>query len=346
MDEGVATAPVPALTPRRKAAILCVALGPEGASRIMQHLPDDVVEKLTVEMVKTQDIPPEHAEQVQREVVENAIARGYLAEGGLRYARDVLTRAVGEERANMILDRLASYIEATPFEFLRLTPPDQIFAFLRNEHPQTTALVIANLPTTDLAAKVMALVPPEEQSEIALRIAMMGQTQPDVVKEVARVMQAKLDMVMQAEYSAAGGVGSLADILNKSDRGTERNILSHLAEVNPELADEVRALLFVFEDILKLDDRAIQMVLREVDSKDLALAMRGSTPDVQEKILSNMSSRGSEMLREEMEFMPPQRRRVVEEAQTKIVAIVRKLEDAGEIVIARAGGDEDDELIG
>ena len=345
MDEGVATAPVPALTPRRKAAILCVALGPEGASRIMQHLSDDVVEKLTVEMVKTQDIPPEQAEQVQREVVENAIARGYLAEGGLRYARDVLTRAVGEERANMILDRLASYIEATPFEFLRMTPPDQIFAFLRNEHPQTTALVIANLPTTDVAAKVMALVPPEEQSEIALRIAMMGQTQPDVVKEVARVMQAKLDMVMQAEYSAAGGVGSLADILNKSDRGTERNILSHLAEVNPELADEVRALLFVFEDVLKLDDRTIQLVLKETDSKDLALALRGASDEVKEKILANMSQRAAETLREEMEFMPPQRRRVIEEAQTKIVAVIRRLEDAGAIFISRGEADGEDEQV-
>lgn len=345
MDEGVATATAPALTPRRKAAILCVALGPDGASKIFRHLPDDVVEKLTVEMVKTQDVAAEEAEAVQREVVENAIARGYLAEGGLRYARDVLERAVGADRAAEILDRLASFYEATPFEFLRMTPPDQIYTFLRSEHPQTTALVIANLPTRELAAKVLELIPPEEQAEIAYRIAMMGQTQPDVIKDVAHVMQTKLDMVMQAEYSAAGGVGSLADILNKSDRATERNILNHLADQNPELADEVRSMLFVFEDLLKLDDRTIQLVLKETDSKDLALALRGSSDDVKERILANMSQRAGETLREEMEFMPPQRRRVIEEAQTKIVAIVRRLEDSGAIFIARAGGDSEDEMV-
>jgi flagellar motor switch protein FliG len=342
MDEGVSAVE---LTSRRKAAILCVALGPEGAAKVFKHLPDDVVERLTVEMVRTQDIHAEHAEQVQREVVENAIARGYVAEGGLRYARDVLTRAVGDSRASAILDRLATFIEATPFEFLRMTAPDQIYAFLRSEHPQTTALVIANLPTTDLAAKVMAFVPAEEQADIALRIAQMGQLQPDVVKEVARVMQTKLDMVTRAEYSAAGGVGSLADILNKSDRATERNILGYLAEVDAELAEEVRSLLFVFEDLLKLDDRTIQLVLKEVDSKDLALALRGASDDVKERILANMSERASEMLREEMEFMPPQRRRVIEESQTKIVAVVRRLEDAGAIFISRGGEGSDEDVV-
>jgi len=342
MDEGVKTVE---LSPRRKAAILCVAIGPEGAAKIFKHLPDDVVESLTVEMVRTQDIAAEDAEQVQREAVENALAHGYVAEGGLRYARDVLTRAVGDARASAILDRLATFIEATPFEFLRLTAPDQIFAFLRNEHPQTTALVIANLPTTELAAKVMASVPSEEQADIALRIAQMGQLQPDVVKEVARVMQTKLDMVTRMEYSAAGGVGSLADILNKSDRGTERNILGHLAEVDAELAEEVRSLLFVFEDLLKLDDRTIQLVLKEVDSKDLALALRGASDDVKERILANMSERAAEMLREEMEFMPPQRRRVIEEAQTKIVAVVRRLEDSGAIFISRGGEGNDEEVV-
>ena len=207
--------------------------------------------------------------------------------------------------------------------------------------------MVAQLPTTALAAKVMELFAPEIQAEVAIRIAMMGQTSPDVVKEVATVMEHRLETVLQREYAAAGGVRSLASILNSSNRATERNILDHLTENDGDLAEEVRRLLFVFEDVMKLDDRAIQLVLREVDSKDLALAMRGSHQDVQEKILSNMSQRGAEMLREEMEFMPPQRRRVVEEAQTKIVSVVRKLEDAGEIVIARGGGgDEEDELIG
>src|SRR5947208_2734688 len=225
---------------RRKAAILCVSLGSQGASEIFKHLSNEMIEQLTVEMAKTSSVEPEIAESVLDEFIETAAARGYIAEGGLRYAREVLERAVGSQRA---------------------------------------------------------------------------------------------------------GVRALASILNASNRATERNILDHLNVEDADLAEEVRRLLFVFEDILKLDDRAIQMVLREVDSKDLALAMRGSTPDVQEKILANVSQRGSEMLREEMEFMPPQRRRVVEEAQTKIVAVVRRLEDAGEIVIARGGGATEDELV-
>jgi flagellar motor switch protein FliG len=273
-----------------------------------------------------------------------AYARGYLAEGGLDYAREVLERAVGKDRAREILGRLASVIELTPFQFLAKTPADQICAFLRNEHPQTVALVVAQLPAPELAAKVMEGLEPEVQADVATRIALMEQTSPDVVKEVARVMEHKLETVLQREYAAAGGVRSLANILNSSNRGTERNILDHLMETNQQLAEEVRMLLFVFEDILKLEDRAIQLVLKTIDQKDLSLAMRGASVEVQEKILGNMSQRGAEMLREEMELMPPQRRRVIEEAQSKFVAAVRALEDAGEIVLAR-GGDED-ELVG
>jgi flagellar motor switch protein FliG len=207
-------------------------------------------------------------------------------------------------------------------------------------------MVVANLPTTDLAAKVMQLMPPEIQAEVALRVATMGQTSPDVVKEVAAVMRDKLQTVLQQEYAAAGGVQSLADILNAADRGTERNVLETLAETSPDLADEVRALLFTFEDLLQLESRAIQLVLKEVETKDLALALRGASEDVAEVILMNMSQRGAEMLKEEMELMPPQRRRLVEEAQSKIVAAVRRLEDAGEITIARAGSNAEDELVG
>ena len=334
------------ITGRKKAAILLVALGKEGAAEVFKHLSNDMIEQLTVEMAKTSAVEPATSEFVLDEFIESTAARGYVAEGGLGYAREVLERAVGSQRAGDILSRLSAVIETSPFDYLRSTPPDQIAAFLRNEHPQTIALVVAQLPTTALGAKVMELLTPELQADVATRIAQMGQTSPDVVKEVAVVMEHKLETVLQREYAAAGGVRSLASILNSSNRATERNILDHLQTEDADLAEEVRRLLFVFEDILKLDDRAIQMVLREVDSKDLGLAMRGASEDVQSKILDNMSQRGAEMLREEMEFMPPQRRRVVEEAQTKIVAIVRKLEDAGEIVIARAGGDEDDELIG
>jgi flagellar motor switch protein FliG len=340
VDEGVTT-----ISGRRKAAILCVSLGPVGAAEVFKHLPEELIEKLTVEMARLPEVKPEHAERVHEEVVESAYARGYIAQGGVRFAREVLERAYGEGRASEILGRLASVIESTPFEFLRQTPPEQIVAFLGGEHVQTTALVIANLPTTELAAKVMQLIPAADQADIALRIALMGQTPPDVVKEVASVMSDRLQNVTQQEYNAVGGVKSLAEILNNSDRPTERNILEHLAEENPELAEEVRALLFVFEDLLKLDDRSVQLVLKEVDAKDLALALRGASDDVKERIMANMSQRGAEMLREEMEFMPPQRRRVVEEAQSKIVGVVRKLEDSGAIFIQRAGAGEDEMVL-
>jgi flagellar motor switch protein FliG len=332
------------IPPRQKAAILCVTLGLEGAAAIFRHLPDELVERLTVEMVRINEVTPERAESVHREVAENVVAHGYLVEGGVRYARDVLTRAVGEARATAILDRLSTYMEKTPFEFLRESPPDQIAAFLRGEHPQTIALVIVNLPSSELAAKVMQMIPAAEQSDVAMRIAMMGQTPPDVVKDVAIVMEAKLETVLRQEYSAARGVGSLADILNNSDRGTERNVLEFLSGANPELAEEVRALLFVFDDLLKLDDRTIQVVLKEIDSKDLALALRGTADEVKERILGNISQRAAEMVRDEMTLMPPQRRRIVEEAQSKVVAVVRRLEDAGTIVLARgeAAGDEDE----
>ena len=325
--------------------MLCVALGPQVAAQIFKHLAPDLVEQLTVEMARTTSVDALAAETVLEEVVQTAYARGYIAEGGIAYAREVLERAVGAAKASEILSRLATVIEATPFEFLRATPPDQVYAFLRGEHPQMVALVLANLPTTELAAKVMQLIPPVEQADVATRIALMGQTAPDVVKEVAHVMREKLDTVLQTEYAAAGGAPALAQILNSADRATERNILEYLAERDPELAEDVRSLLFVFEDILKLDDRSIQLVLKEVDAKDIALALRGASEDVKQRIMSNMSQRGAEMLNEEMEFMAPQRRKVVEDAQSKIVAVVRRLEESGAIFVARDGASEDDQVL-
>jgi flagellar motor switch protein FliG len=330
------------LSGRRKAAILCVSLGPQGAAEIFKRLQPEVLEQLTVELARTPYVDPEQASRVWEEVVETAYARGYLAEGGMEYAREVLERALGPGKAEEILGRLASVIESSPFEFLRGAPPEQIYAFLRNEHPQTIALVIAHLPTTQLQASVLQLLPGEQQADVATRVALMGQTSPEVVREVGKVMEERLETALQHEFAEAGGVQQLAQILNATERGIEKNILKALAAENQELAEEVRGLLFIFEDLLRLDDRSIQMVLKEVDSKDLAIALRGASKEVTDKILANMSSRGSELLREEMEFMPPQRRRVVEEAQSKIVGVVRRLEDSGAIFLSRAGSDEDE----
>jgi flagellar motor switch protein FliG len=324
---------------RQKAAVLLVSLGPSRAAEIFGHLKEDEIEALSLDMAKLNQVPVEVSQEVIGELVETCLAQAYMAEGGVEYAREVLERAVGPDRARQIVGRLSAAIERRPFEFLRRTPPEQIHAFIRNEAPQTVALVIANLHT-DLAAQVLALLEPEEQSQVAMRIGTMRETSPDVIEAVESVLRQRLSNVVSQDYAVAGGVQSLAEILNHADRGTERNVLDSLAEVDAELAEQVRMLLFTFEDIIKLDDRSIQLILKEVESKDLALALRGVGRDVQERIFSNMSERGGEMLAEEMEYQPAQKRVVVEEAQGRIVAVVRRLEEAGGIVIGR-GGDDD-----
>jgi flagellar motor switch protein FliG len=323
---------------RKKAAMLLVALGPDRASEIFKHLHYEEIESLSLEMAKMQHIEPNMTTKIMEELAATVTAYDSIAAGGVEYAREVLEKAIGSERAAEIIGRLSSVIEMRPFEFLRRTAPEQIVAFMRNEAPQTTALVVANLHTT-LAAQVLANLPEEEQAEIALRIAKMGETSPDVVKQVEDVMRAKLATIVQNEYTTTGGVKSLAEILNHTDRPTERNVLDSLTETDEELAAEVRRLLFVFEDIVKLDDRSIQLVLREADQKDLALALRGVSDEVKTRVLNNMSERGAQMLLEEMEYQPPQRKRVVEEAQGRVVAIVRRLEEAGAVVLSRSDAD-------
>lgn len=324
----------------QKAAALLVAIGEERAGEIFKHLADTEVEALSLELAKARKIPTEICRDVITEAVESVLAENYLAEGGVEFARSVLVRSLGEERAGEIIGRLAATIERRPFEFLRRTPAEQITVFLRNESLQTVALVVSNLHTA-LAADVFSGLDPEIQADVALRIAMMGETRPEVVTQVENVMRSRLSAIGAQEYAAAGGVKPLADILNSSDRSTERNVLDELAKVNAELAEEIRLLLFTFEDIVKLDDRSIQMVLKEVDQKDLAVALRGVSDDVSLRIYANMSERGAELLREEISYQPPQRKRVVEEAQSRIVGIVRRLEEAGAIVISRGGGGED-----
>jgi flagellar motor switch protein FliG len=324
---------------RQKAAILLVSVGPERAAQIFDHLKEDEIESLSLDMAKLNQVPADICQEVIDELVDTCLAHRYMAEGGVEYAREVLERSVGPDRARLIVGRLSAAIERRPFEFLRRTPAEQIHAFLRNEAPQTIALVIANLHT-DLAAQVLALLESEEQAQVAMRIGTMRETSPEVIEAVESVLRQRLSNVVSQDYADAGGVQSLAEILNHTDRGTERNVLDSLAQVDAELAEEVRMLLFTFEDIVKLDDRSIQLVLKEVDSKDLAVALRGVAKDVQERIFSNMSERGGEMLAEEMQYMPAQKRVVVEEAQGRIVAVVRRLEEAGGIVISRGNDDE------
>jgi flagellar motor switch protein FliG len=324
-----------------KAAVLLVAIGEERASQIFGHLGDAEVEALSREIAKSRKVPNTTCREIVTEAVETVLAEEYIAEGGVDYARSILQRSLGSSRADEIVGRLAATIERRPFEFLRRTPPEQIHVFLRNESPQTVALVVANLHTS-LAAEVLSLLDAEEQAEVARRVAKMAETRPEVVEQVETVMRQKLSNIVAQEYAAAGGVKSLADILNHSDRTTERNVLDELAKSEAELAEEIRLLLVTFEDVVKLDDRSIQMVLKEVDQKDLAVALRGVSEDVRGRIFSNMSERGAELLREEIDFQPPQRRRIIEEAQGRVVGVVRRLEEAGAIVISRGSGGDDE----
>jgi flagellar motor switch protein FliG len=330
----------PKLSGKQKAAVMLVSLGAEHAAQVFRHLRDTEIEQLSLEMAQMDNVQPEHVDAVFEEASEQLAAAEYIAQGGVDFAREVLEGALGEERAKELIGRLSAIIETRPFEFLRRTPPEQIQAFLAGESTQTLALVLANMHTS-LGAQVLASLPPQTQAEVAMQIAGMNETSPDVIKDVEAVMRRKLAMVASQDYAAVGGVKGLADILNSADRGTERNVIETLAEKNAQLAEEIKMLLFVFEDVIKLDDRSVQLVLKDVDQKDLALALRGVSDEVKQKILSNMSQRGAEMLLEEMEYAPPQRRSVIEEAQGRIVATIRRLEDAGAIVIAR--GDEDGE---
>jgi flagellar motor switch protein FliG len=309
----------------------------------MQRLREEEIEGLSLEMARMSPVAAATTDSIFSELALLTSDGTLGAAGGIGFARDVIERALGPERAIELLGRLSAGTQTPPFEFLRHVPPEQIAAFLRSESPQTTALVLASLHTT-LAAQVLARLPDRMQPDIALRIARMGETSAHVIQQLEEVMRQKLNAVVQQEYSASGGTKALAEILNHADRSTERNVLEHLASADEGLAEEVRGMLFVFEDIVKLEERAIQQVLREADQKDLVLALRGAPESVMEVLLANMSERGAAMLKEEMEVQQPQRKRDVDEAQSRIVAVVRSLEEAGTIVIA-GGADEESEAV-
>lgn len=323
----------------QKAAILLISLGPEMSALIFKHLKDEEIEELTLEIANTRSITPQIKEEVTNEFYELCLAQQYIAEGGIGYAKDVLEKALGEEKAIDVIGRLTASLQVKPFEFVRKTDASQLLNFIQDEHPQTIALILSYLAPGQ-AALIISALPPDRQAEVAKRIAVMDRTSPDVIKEVENILESKLASLVNQDYTIIGGVDAVVDILNTVDRGTEKHIMETLEIEEPELADEIRKKMFVFEDILLLDDRAIQRVLRDVDNNDLAIALKGSNEQVQAAIFNNLSKRLAAMIQEDMEFMGPVRMKDVEEAQQKIVNIIRKLEDAGEIVISRGGGDE------
>lgn len=323
----------------QKAAVLLISLGPEKSASIFKHLKEDEIEQLTLEIANTRSVSPATKEQVLDEFYEICLAQQYIAEGGIAYAKELLEKALGEDKARDVIGKLTASLQVRPFEFVRKADASQMLNFIQDEHPQTIALILSYLSSGQASAIISALAP-DKQADVAKRIAQMDRTSPDVIKEVERVLERKLSSLVNQDYTIVGGVDSIVSILNTVDRGTEKHIMETLEIEEPELADEIRRKMFVFEDILTLDDRSIQRVLREVDNNELAVALKASNEEVQNVIFNNLSKRLAAMIKEDMEFMGPVRLKDVEEAQQKIVNIIRKLEDSAEIIISRGGGDE------
>ncbi|HHU82120.1 MAG TPA: flagellar motor switch protein FliG [Firmicutes bacterium] len=326
------------LTGRQKTAVLLISLGSEVSAEVLKHLDEDDIEDVTLEIANMRRVDPEVKETVLQEFYELCLAQNYLAIGGIDYAKEMLEKALGPVKAGGIIQKLVSSLQIRPFDFARKTEPSQLFNFIQNEHPQTIALIMSYLHP-EQAGAILSALPAAQQVEVAKRIATMDRTSPEVLKEIETVLEKRLSSFVLQDYNA-GGVETAVAILNRVDRGTEKTIIESLEEEDPELAEEIKKRMFVFENIVTMDDRSIQRVLREVDLKDLALALKTASEDVTNRIFKNISKRAVEMLKEDMSLMGPVRLRDVEEAQQKIVNIIRQLDESGEIIIARGGEDE------
>ncbi|MCR4425789.1 MAG: flagellar motor switch protein FliG [Firmicutes bacterium] len=331
--------PDTAMSGRRKAAIVLVTMSSEAAAEVLKHLREAEIEQLTLEIATLGKVAPAQKEAVVSEFYQLCLAQEYIAQGGIDYAKQILEKALGSARAMEIINRLSASLRVTPFDFVRNIGADQLSGFIEGEHPQTIALIVAHL-RPDQAAMVLSALSPELQADVASRVALMEGTRPEVVKEVESILERKLTSFGTQEFAAAGGVKSLVEVLQNVDRSTEKVIIERLEEENPAIAEQVKNLMFVFEDIVLMDDRYVQMVIREVDSRDLALALKVASDEVKQKVMKNISERAAQMLQEELEYLGPVRLRTVEEAQMKIVSIIRRMEEAGEIVTGRGKEDE------
>jgi len=327
------------MTNRQKAAILLISLGPDVSAQIYKHLTDEEIEKLTLEISSVKKVESEQKEVVMDQFHQIALAQDYISQGGIGYAKTILEKALGNDEAEKIISRLTSSLQVKPFDFARKAEPAQILNFIQNEHPQTIALVLSYLDN-EQAGQILSSLPQELQAEVAKRIALMDSTSPEIIYQVEQILEQKLSATVTQDYTQTGGIQAVVEVLNSVDRSTERTILDELEVQDPELSEEIKKRMFVFEDIVTLDNRAIQRVIREVENEDLQLSLKVASEEVQQIIFNNMSQRMAETFKEEMEFMGPVRLRDVEEAQQRIVGTIRRLEELGEIVIARGGGDE------
>ncbi|MGM0873665.1 MAG: flagellar motor switch protein FliG [Bacillota bacterium] len=327
------------LTGKQKAAILLISLGPDVSASVYKHLSEEEIEKLTLEISGVRKVESNKKEEIIEEFHEIAMAQDFISQGGIAYAKQVLEKALGDEKATNIINRLTSSLQVRPFDFARKADPAQILNFIQNEHPQTIALVLSYLEPVQ-SGQILSELPQELQADVARRIAVMDRTSPEIINEIEQILERKLSSTVSQDYMEIGGIEAVVEVLNGVDRSTERTILDSLEIQDPVLAEEIKKRMFVFEDIVTLDNRAIQRVIRDVENDDLMLSLKVASEEVREVVYKNMSKRMVDTFKEEMEFMGPVRLRDVEEAQSRIVGVIRRLEEAGEIVVARGGGDD------
>ena len=323
----------------KKAAIIMVALGSEASSNIFRNLEETEVERLSTEIARLGNMAVEVREAVLEEFHNLAMAQQYVSQGGIEYAREILEAALGPRKAREILEKVQQTIRTTGFNLLENVDPKQIVNFIQKEHPQTIALLLAHMEPRN-AAPIISALPAELQVNVSQRIATMESISPETLDQVEEVLVSQIKSLFGGDVSEIGGVKAVAELLNNVDRGAVKNILGNFERENPELATEIKNLMFVFEDVLLLDDRSMQRVLKEVDSKELSMALKGASEELQEKFFRNMSSRAAEMIKEDIELMGPVRLKTVEEIQQKVVDVIRRLEEDGEIIISGRGGDE------
>jgi flagellar motor switch protein FliG len=336
--------PFTAARGRKRAAALLIALGPELAAEILREMPEEDIGRLTWEIVGIGQLTAQEREDILQHFYETALGRDFVSIGGLEYAQEMLERAVGKDRADEITSKLGKHAGSKPFTFLQQVDSKDLINFLQGEHPQVVALIMAYLPS-EVASEILSNLEEEAQAEVAVRLAMMERTSPEVIQDVEEVLRSRLGTIFapRSELQVAGGIDAVVDLLRQVDLATEKSILEGLERTDPETANEVRKRMFVFENITLLDDRSIQRVLREIDSKDLGMALKGATDEVKQRIIRNMSERAGKMLEEDMLAIGPVRLRQVEEAQGRVVAVIRRLEEAEEIFVMRGG--EDDLLV-
>jgi flagellar motor switch protein FliG len=324
----------------RKSAILLLSLKKEQAAEILKRLPPEAIEEVTREIAQIGEVANAQRTDIFNEFYTLALANSYISEGGLEYAKELLRQSLSEEDATRLIKQVTQQVQTTPFSFLQKAESENLLTFIQDEHPQTIALILAHLPPQK-ASEILVGLSSQKQVEVVKRVANMEQTNPEVIKEVERGLEHRLSDIVSQTFEKAGGVDTVAEILNLADRSTEKGIMEGLEAEDPDLVEQIRRLMFVFEDILLVNDKGIQSVLKEVDNEVLSLALKTASEDLKQKIFKNMSERAAQLIAEDMQYMGPVRVSDVEGAQQKIVDIVRRLEDAGEIIIAGRGGEKE-----